>query len=133
MTRVGPVAGFQQYRMKHSELDYFPGYPVNFHPITQANPISSHQNEPTHKAYDEVFQRHRKTCAGKSQESPQLARRTENHQQDQTQGNDLQPGAYYRVESVGLTAVQSDFVEKAFQPAIEENPDQQDSYDDSRT
>src|SRR5256712_13729081 len=34
MTRVGPVAGFQQYCMKHSELDYFPGYSVNFHPIT---------------------------------------------------------------------------------------------------
>src|SRR3989449_8831539 len=34
MTRIGPVTGFQQYRMKHSELDYFPGHSVNFHPIT---------------------------------------------------------------------------------------------------
>jgi len=25
MPRVSPVAGFQQYGMKHSELDYFPG------------------------------------------------------------------------------------------------------------
>src|SRR6266446_10004303 len=112
MPRIGPVAGFEQYGMKHSELDYFPSYPVNFHPITQADPISSHQNEPANKAHDEIFQRHRKTCAGKAQDGPQLARRTENHNQDQTQRNDLQPSAYYRVESVGLTAVQSDFAKK---------------------
>src|ERR1700693_2055721 len=60
MPRVSPVAGFQQYGMKHSELDYFPGYPVNFHPITQADSISSHQNEPAKKAHDEIFQRYRK-------------------------------------------------------------------------
>src|SRR2546426_2269033 len=128
MPRISPVAGFQQYGMKHTELDYFPGYPVNLHPITQANPISSHQNEPTHKAYDEIFQRHRKTCAGKSQESPQLARRTENHQEDQTQRHDLQPAAYYRVESVGLTAVELYFVEQPFKPTIEETSDQQDRH-----
>src|SRR6266481_2371622 len=42
MTRVGPVASFQQHRVKHSELDYFPGYSVNLHPVPQADPISSH-------------------------------------------------------------------------------------------
>src|ERR1700730_9383932 len=114
MPRVSPVAGFQQYGMKHSELDYFPGYPVNFHPITYADPVSSHQNEPAKKAHDAIFQRHRKTCAGKSKESPQLARRAENHQQDQTQGNKLQPSAYHRVESASLTAVQPDFFAKTF-------------------
>src|ERR1700680_4974161 len=34
MTRVGPVASFQQHGMKHSELDHFPSNPVNFPPIT---------------------------------------------------------------------------------------------------
>src|SRR5205809_4820124 len=33
MPRVGPVAGFQQYRMEHSELGYLPCYSVNFYPI----------------------------------------------------------------------------------------------------
>src|SRR5580704_13758121 len=42
MTRVGPVASFQQHRVKHSEFDYFAGYSVNLHPVTQADPISSH-------------------------------------------------------------------------------------------
>ena len=94
---VGPVSGFQQHRMNHTELDDFPGDSVNLYPITQPDPISSHQNEPAKKANDEIFQRHRKTGAGESQDSPQLARRTKNHQQDQSQENDLQTGAYYRV------------------------------------
>src|SRR6266550_6532583 len=34
MPRVGPVSGFQQYGMKHSEFDYFPSYSVNLYPIT---------------------------------------------------------------------------------------------------
>src|SRR5437016_4666890 len=34
MAGVGPITGFQQYRMKHSELDDFPGDSVNLHPIT---------------------------------------------------------------------------------------------------
>src|SRR5260370_32623805 len=34
MPRVSPVAGFQQYCMKHSELDDFPCYSLNLHPFT---------------------------------------------------------------------------------------------------
>src|ERR1700692_2557357 len=58
MTGVRPVAGFQHYRMEHSEFRYLPGYSVNFHPITQTHSILSHQHEPTKKAHDEIFQRH---------------------------------------------------------------------------
>src|SRR5437870_1792692 len=74
MPRISPVAGFQQYGMKHSELDYLAGYPVNFHPIAQADSVSPHENEPANKAHDEIFESHGKTRACKSQESPQLAR-----------------------------------------------------------
>src|ERR1700736_3430075 len=116
--------------MEHSELRHSASYSVNFHPITQAHSIFSHQHEPTKKAHDEILQRHRKTCAGKSQESPQLIRWTKNHQKDQTQSYDLQRRAYHRVQSLRLTGVQFDFAQKTFQPAVEENPDQQDSYND---
>src|ERR1700751_3600600 len=34
MARISPVTGFQQYRMKYSELNDFPGHSVNLHPIT---------------------------------------------------------------------------------------------------
>src|SRR6266576_3718052 len=34
MPGVCPVSGLQQYGMKHSEFDYFPGYSVNLYPIT---------------------------------------------------------------------------------------------------
>src|SRR2546425_7561449 len=37
MPGVSPVAGFQQYGMKHSELYYFPGYAIDFNPIPQAD------------------------------------------------------------------------------------------------
>src|SRR3989442_12917882 len=39
MPRVGPVAGFQQHRMKHSELDYLPSYSVNLHPVAKRIPF----------------------------------------------------------------------------------------------
>src|SRR5499433_369911 len=79
MPGVSPVAGFKQYRVKHSELGYFPGYAVDFHPVSDTNPIFAHENEPSEKAHNEIFERHGETCASKSQEGSKLCRRTENH------------------------------------------------------
>ena len=75
--------------MKHSELDDFAADAVNFYPIANANSVFSHQHEPAKKCDDEILHGDGEARAHKSQNRPELARRTENHQQNQEKSEQL--------------------------------------------
>src|SRR5260370_13807135 len=61
MASVGPIAGFQQDGVKHSQLDNFAADAVDFHPVAEANAIFPHEHQPANEGYDEILE-----CVGQA-------------------------------------------------------------------
>src|SRR5215469_1085324 len=79
MSRIGPVACFQQNRVKQTQLHDFAGDAVDLHPVAESNSVFAHQHEPAQEADDEVLERDGKAGAGESQKGTELARRPEDY------------------------------------------------------
>src|SRR5215469_7576999 len=83
MAGIGPIAGLEQNRVERPDLNDFPGHAVDFHPIAQANSVPAHEHEPTDESDDQALQRNGQARSRQSEERSELARRPEDHEQNQ--------------------------------------------------
>src|SRR5579859_752727 len=80
---VGPVAGFQQDGFEQADLDHFSADAIDLDPVSDANAIASHENEPAEECDDEIFHRDSKAGAGESQNGGRLRGHTKNNEQNE--------------------------------------------------
>ena len=103
---VGPVAGFEQYGMKHSQLDDFSGHAVDLHPVTKPDSVFPHQHKPPDEAHDEIFQGNRQARAGEPEKRADLSRKPNDHQQNKENRGHLNGDAGHSAKRFQLPAVQ---------------------------
>src|SRR5260221_7835938 len=132
VARVAPVAGLQQYRMKHSEFGHLAADAVDLDPVSQANAVSAHQHQPAEEGHDEVLQRHRQPGAHDPDHGPELAGHADENEQDDDRGDHSQTDPREAAKGFDLPAVQLEVIEQTLGPFIDEQNYQQNADHDRR-
>src|SRR5215472_12242519 len=98
--------------MNQSNFENFPANSVDFHPISRANAVFTHQDKPAKEADDEVFHRHGQSGASKRYDRRKVIGWSKNNQKNEDHAGTLQRKQCQRSHGVELAAVHGKSREK---------------------
>src|SRR5271167_916315 len=129
---VAPIAGLEQYRVKHAEFRDFAADAIDLHPVAQPDTIAPHEYQPTKKRHNEVLQGHGQPGADDPDRGGKLTRNAEDNQHNDQCGYHSQAHARKAAESFDLAAIQFWIVEQTLQPFVEQQQRAQNEEDNQR-
>ena len=81
MPLVSPGSVFQDCGAEKIDLNHLAGHTIDFYPVTDANSVLAHENEPAKKREDEALQSYREPGGRETQDGRDLAGYAEHYQQ----------------------------------------------------
>src|SRR5437868_1287638 len=82
MAGIGPIAGLEKNSLEQPDLDHLTADSIDFNPITYADAIASHENEPSEKGHDEVFHGYGQAGTGETEDGCSLCGHSDDDEQD---------------------------------------------------
>ena len=82
MSRIRPVAGFEQNRFQQPNLHHFASHSIDLNPVAHPDTVAPHQRKPSQERHDEILHRHRQPGARQPKDGCGLVGQSEDEQQD---------------------------------------------------